>query len=117
MNSIFDNVMLENYDFMLEGDQAEEYKARKQKEKEESKREEDRNLYRVERKIVKQNKENRPYMRDVSLKAMKGAKNAKGDPISKYSRAYDAIDRHNRRHPKQEHADMLLSNYEPKYNY
>lgn len=115
--SIFDRVMFESYDFMLEGDQAEEYKARKQKEKEESKREEDRNANRVERKITKQNKENRPYMRDVSLKAMKGVKNTKGDPINNYSRAYDAVDRHNRRHPKQEHANMLLSNYEPKYNY
>lgn len=117
MNSIFDNVMLEDYSFMLEGDQAEEYKARKQNEKEESEREEKRNASRVERKINKQNKEDRPYMRDVSLKAIKGTKNAKGDPINTYSRAYDAIDRHNRRHPKQEHADMLLSNYEPKYNY
>ena len=170
MSNIFDNVMLEDFSYMTEGDQADAYRARKEDERGRAELE-DEAKYRkrygdrktvttlrgddlkpdvwwdrqtsgsVDHSRVKQTKKMTPQQKyehdqkytrdfekahlDVSRDAQKRDFNRRWGDDSKVAintkkdmaRAADAKARHDRRHPKNESVEFLLSKYEPEYYY
>ena len=141
--SIFDNIVFDEYS-LLEGQQAEEYKKKKEDEKIEGMKKDIKrmNSYKSSRNsdgsmpehlndhnyasIHQVDKNNAYKRRDNAGKA--AVKLGKGERVSKLPegewhgmrdsvRAVDAIDRHQRRHAKHESVIAMIEAYECEYSY
>ena len=133
--ALFDNVYLEDFDFMLEGEQAEQYKQRKEKEKardhvkgieramnyalsrDEKKRDElDRDLTKAVR-TSDQGRKMDSIRRHYNKEGKNPLNTRKGQEFAtKSAYAIDAYDRHQRRHKKNV-AEAMIASYEPDYVY
>lgn len=112
MASFLDNVVLEDFDFILEGEQAEAYKKRKAEEAKNRARDEHKHIYdrgmrKLNAKIADSVSKNGGDLKGMVKDQEKILHNM--DKAEKYGKteerssiAFDAMDRHARRHPQKE---------------
>lgn len=123
---MFDSIILDEFTMLDEGKQAEEYKARKDKEKEENNKRTD--IQKADRykkkdfgdrlaKHATGKLDNDITMDRIDSENWRRKGKEKSNLTKNWKTAADASDRHLRRHPKTESALMLIAGYESEFAY